>query len=1104
MRVLVHAAVLAVLISGVVVAPATAEQRKTPSVHERSTTVTLITGDRVTIARQGRGWDVRVEPAARFGVREGFLQHAGPDGVTVVPVSAAPLVRSGQLDRALFDVTRLVELGYDDAHTPDIPLLVESRSDQARRSVAALGTVTRNLSAAGMTAVATPKRDAAKAFEIAKNHKVWLNGKAFPTLDQSVPQVGAPTAWQQGHTGVGATIAVLDTGYDKGHPDLAGIVKGEKDFVNEGIQDIVGHGTHVASTAAGRGTASNGRYTGVAKGANLLVGKVCARFGCPFDAILDGMQWAADNGAKVVNMSLGGGQGDGTDPIETAVNRISAEKGTLFVIAAGNSPFQKVSSPAAADAALAVGSVNKKDVLSPFSSPGPRYKDYAVKPDIAAPGEDIVAARAEGTLGDVAVNEFYAKISGTSMATPHVAGAAAIVAAQHPDWTGQQIKTALMGSAHPIANATIYQQGTGRLDVGRAVSQSITANTGSLSLGYIKWPEPGTVLSKPVTYKNSGTAPVTLALSSSDPAFRLSATEVTVPAGGEATVTVSFDGAQAKPASYGGLVLAKSGPTEVRTAVGATKEPESYDLTVRTIDRDGAVNGGGIGQLQNLDKPEVSFFPVFPGDTVRVPAGRYAMISLVITPAVPQASATWVTNPEFQVKADGTVELDARPGVPVSTTVDRADARATGNLSGLLFKVGDTTSGGISGGNLYAVPTSGKHDHLMYFDGAAFEQPLIRLAVIQPEQFEPVVDWVPGAPKITDSRDLSAVDVVRARPEDLAQRDVRGKLAVFTIGAGEEEQFVPRLKALHSAGAAAAFFYFTDSAGAALTEPPPLPTLYPLDDQGPRLAKLGTASVRVTGIVTSPYHYELNYPSHGSIPATLTHQARTKDLAEVRATYRAVGPAADVFADPIADGFVMSGVGGPQIPLPTSRTEYYTPDTVAWRQTSYVARQYDNVGDPKVYKRGPAGTTDTYKAVLGPGGATLGRAENTLTATLPLFTDVGQHVGLPARADKGDTVLYADGKEIGRSGVPGFGQFTVGGPAQYRLTTEATRDNPSWQLSTKVSAEWRVPLGADRRAAIDRARPEGGQQQRGQRRDVRGHSGAPRQGRCGRQGRGVH
>lgn len=472
-RGLIHVAVLAVLAGGVAVLPAAASHPTTPAPAEAPRTVTLITGDKVTVSRKDGAWDATIQPAARLGpVR--FLKSVSAEGVTVIPSVAEPLIRAGRLDRKLFDVTGLVELGYDDARTPEIPLLVESQG------AGALGEITRELPSVQLSAVATPKNRAAELFGKAGMGRIWLNGKVHPSLDVSVPQVGAPAAWQAGHTGAGTTVAVLDTGYDPGHPDLAGIVKGEKDFTGEGIVDTVGHGTHVASTVAGRG----GRYTGVAKGADLLIGKVCQTRGCPFDAILAGMQWAADSGAKVVNMSLGGGSGDGvSDPLEIAVNRLSAEKGTLFVVAAGNDGQSRpVASPASADAALAVASVSKQDGYSRFSQPGPRWKDHAVKPDIAAPGEDVVAARAEGTYADRAVGEHHARLTGTSMATPHVAGAAAILAAQHPDWTGQQIKAALMGSATRSTPRSTSRAPDGSTQAGRRGRRSSPARGASASV----------------------------------------------------------------------------------------------------------------------------------------------------------------------------------------------------------------------------------------------------------------------------------------------------------------------------------------------------------------------------------------------------------------------------------------------------------------------------------------------------------------------------------------------------------------------------------------------------------------------------------------------
>ncbi|WP_171074943.1 S8 family serine peptidase [Nonomuraea basaltis] len=214
-------------------------------------------------------------------------------------------------------------------------------------------------------------------------------------------QIGAPAAWEQGLTGKGVTVAVLDTGIATDHPDLSGKIIKSQDFSGKGsVEDGNGHGTHVASVVAGSGAASDGRYRGVAPDASLAVGKVLDDTGTgTSDSIIAGMQWAAaDARAKVVNMSLGGYRTDGTDPMSEAVNALTREYGTLFVAATGNDGADEwVAAPAAADEALAVGSVSKSDVLSPFSNRGPRAGDGAAKPDLVAPGEGIVAARPADT-----------------------------------------------------------------------------------------------------------------------------------------------------------------------------------------------------------------------------------------------------------------------------------------------------------------------------------------------------------------------------------------------------------------------------------------------------------------------------------------------------------------------------------------------------------------------------------------------------------------------------------------------------------------------------------------------------------------------------------
>ncbi|GAA2214813.1 hypothetical protein GCM10009850_102790 [Nonomuraea monospora] len=234
---------------------------------------------------------------------------------------------------------------------------------------------------------------------------------------------------------------MLDSGYDATHPALKDVTQA-KNFSDEpDITDGVGHGTHVASIVAGAGE----KYRGVAPGAKIALGKVGGEYAGE-SAILAGMEWAATEvKAKIINVSIGSLDIPGIDPLEHAVDTLSARTGALFVIAAGNDGVPgSVSSPGSAEAALTVGAVDRSDRMADFSSRGPKLGDHAIKPDATAPGLDIMAAAAQGTADGP-----YAAHSGTSMAAPHVAGAAAILAQRHPDWNGQQLKAALIGSSAP-------------------------------------------------------------------------------------------------------------------------------------------------------------------------------------------------------------------------------------------------------------------------------------------------------------------------------------------------------------------------------------------------------------------------------------------------------------------------------------------------------------------------------------------------------------------------------------------------------------------------------------------------------------------------------
>lgn len=204
------------------------------------------------------------------------------------------------------------------------------------------------------------------------------------TPDQSVPQIGAPQAWAAGYDGTGIKVAVLDTGIDPTHPDVAGRIKKTRNFTDDpDAVDHHGHGTHVASIIAGSGAASGGKFKGVAPGADLYIGKVLDAADTGSEAMaIAGTEWAVAQDADVVSMSLGSADGsDGTDPISQAVDQLTESPASLFVVAAGNTGPGKgsVGSPGAAEDALTVGAVSKQDQLADFSSRSPLTGTYAVR-----------------------------------------------------------------------------------------------------------------------------------------------------------------------------------------------------------------------------------------------------------------------------------------------------------------------------------------------------------------------------------------------------------------------------------------------------------------------------------------------------------------------------------------------------------------------------------------------------------------------------------------------------------------------------------------------------------------------------------------------------
>ncbi|MFD8591471.1 S8 family serine peptidase [Streptomyces sp. NPDC059637] len=668
------------------------------------TWVTLVTGDRVAV--DGNGGAVSVRRAeGREGVPFSVRRH---DGRTyVVPADARKLVRDGRVDLRLFDVTELARAEYRE-RGEDLPLIVTYRGARpaAKQKLRAAGTeVTGTYRSVNGEAVTAEPEIVPDVWEALTDEgsgtdrsaapgvdKVFLDGVRKASLDRSTAQIGAPEAWKTGFDGKGVKIAVLDTGVDQTHPDLKDVEVAEKNFSDAAdAVDRVGHGTHVASIAAGSGAKANGKYKGVAPGATILDGKVLDDNGSGYDSgILAGMEWAAAQGAKVVNLSLGGYDTPELDPLEEAVNRLSKTTGALFVIAAGNEgpgsgTTGTIGSPGSADAALTVAAVDKQDVLADFSSQGPRNGDGGLKPDIAAPGVGIVAAKAaEGFLDDPSSPEGYLSLDGTSMATPHVAGAAAILAQKHPDWTGAQLKSALTGSAKGLDGLGAFQQGNGRADIVAALGQSVVGEQSSLGFGVQQWPHhDDKPQSKDVVYRNLGTEPVTLdlALRATGPdgkaapkgLFAVSPAKVTVPAGGTASATVTTDTRiGSADGAYSGAVVATGGGQNVRTAVAVVREVESYTLTVKHLGRDGKAAGDYETTLAGLD--DGTFEDVYDADgtaSVRLPKGSYLVNSSILVSGAGDefAGADWLTRPGVELTRDTTVTMDARAAKPIRLAV---------------------------------------------------------------------------------------------------------------------------------------------------------------------------------------------------------------------------------------------------------------------------------------------------------------------------------------------------------------------------------------------------------------------------------------------------
>jgi len=958
--------------------PASAAPVALPGVSG-SHTITLVTGDKVTLTDNGSGgFDITTQPSVRpDGTRPVLAVKRGPDGVYAIPSDAALDVLTGRLDRELFNVEYLAANGYADDQSGQVPVIVQYPRTRAAAAVAkaadALPASTPSVGLASVhgAALKVSKAQAGAFWGSVRGTraalgaglaKVWLDRKVKVNLDESVPLVGTAQAWAAGHDGAGTTVAVLDTGIDETHPDLQGKVVDSKSFVPgvTSVKDGHGHGTHVASTIAGSGVASDGRRKGVAPGARLLVGKVLDDRGeGDFSWIMAGMEWAAHR-AKIVSMSLGGPVTDGTDIVTQAVNELTAETGTLFVIAAGNNGQpETVATPGTAEAALTVAATDKSDRRAGFSSQGPRL-DGVLKPDIAAPGLGIVAARAAGTAPGPIVDGVYTRLNGTSMATPHVAGAAAILAQTHPHWTAAQLKAALMSTAKDVG-LTVYQQGAGRLDVARADRQQVVSTTPNLDFGLVPITEQTPPIDKQVTYANGSDKPVTLTVTTTlrtpggeTVAGALSGdTSVTVPAGGTASATITLDAGDLARGDYSGTVVATDEASGIRltTPVGLVRSPPMVTLSVRTLDRDGKlayplaidmidVTKGGKGAIVQAYTPATGVINAL------VPEGTYSVSEIFgWVDGDSMQNYAYLTNPQFTVEGDTTITLDARKvqrvefstpreSKPLESPPDLTLQRTT--VDGARYSLSIDTLSAFTDAwvRLGATPTQRVTKGRFHFAthwllGTA----KAHLNVVEPERhtLHPTTlasfgdiqggHLSPGYVPITGTRDLPLADVRHGLPDDLAGMDLHGKLALMQ--ARGCELWIDDIIAVREAGAAAIVAFPPSGMGCRIPmdiaqpafEPPKRVDIAHVaisTAEGARLREQltrGPVTLRLSGTPQTSYVYTLSPYEEGRIPASLHYRYTDGQLARIDMVPHAAGSRSYSFVDATALRDSTNGIG---------------------------------------------------------------------------------------------------------------------------------------------------------------------------------------------------